>query len=1176
MLRKYWIVHCVVLIIICNAYAESVLLIASSASSGAGPFTSTISTPLMAAGYQVRIWTQSTEGWPPLDTLRAYNAVFFHGSERRQTKSVDSTLTAYMLQGGRLVMEGTVVAQWGCVYPEFNNRITHEKWQRANVTNYTHVVVDSSHAITTGLPATFSASGYLSVYVPDFVLASRGGRRLIGFQTPGTSAAAIVYPRSVFFCDNLHRITTTSVRDSLIVRSVRFVLTDPLDAAVYNLDYELGHRAGETIPVLVQLKNWGNPAHTGQLVLQASIDSVTWAPQDSTSFSLAAFELASYTLNWFPQDSARYYLRALIRPDSSDAYPDDNNLDLTVNTLIAADHPKLFFTAADVPDMRLRATTTHLDFVNALRAYINANISYSPPQPANWQNAPYLSLAAMISNGALLYVLDQSPQYLTFTKRIALALCRYPNWEKGNYDQDFYAAGACFGLALAYDWLYHDFSPAERDTIQTKLRIQLERLDAAWPQYMWWMSAYMHNHGWSSPDNLGSAALAVVEEEPDAPLWLQRAIQNLNYRMTLYGPVADGSWYEAMNYWGLITWRYLPHIYLLREQCGLDYFDVPFTQSLANYRLYGSLPDWDRMVAVNEFQSGEWYGPEDQLALLANEYRDANVQWLMKRVISAVGYSVDGPFFFFFYDPTVPEIPPTRKSFVVPDQDSYFARSDWTSSATFFSLKCGLPCGRHAYTHYWTPGGALGDFSFSHFHPDQNAFTIYYNGRYIIEGPGVQSPYQHTYKSTTILINNRGQIGNGTKGTWPLPADKFSFNPHLADTFATDRMDYVIGDASSVYPADAGMQMFQRHLLYVRPSTFMIVDRLEAAAPSTFTFFLRNELDAFTWNTSRVLISDGSARMTVHVLQPDPWNISKNFDYYYYTSWGGWGARITNAIADTTVRFVTIFQPAAVGSEGRADLLASNTQYTATRIHALSGLKTVALIRYAPLDTVTVDSLQTDANVAVVLWDSTTNTITGVTIKQAGFLRWGPERRLVYSAPVDSNLEWDYDGTVLAIKGAVQNNTWIWAPLAASVTQDSQPIAFSRYEDYVFIGALPIPKPVSELTIIAEADSVRLCWKRVREDISGQPVEVSSYMVFRSVGTMDQPELLAEMGPLDTLFTDTTGSGSTGYPVFYEVRANANFSPPLLNPPLIRNTTPVNTHGKKAVPDAVTPGIKRK
>ncbi len=55
------------------ASAQSVLLIASSFGKGQGPYTSVIQTPLVTAGYSVRVWEQLTLGWPPIDTLRAYN-----------------------------------------------------------------------------------------------------------------------------------------------------------------------------------------------------------------------------------------------------------------------------------------------------------------------------------------------------------------------------------------------------------------------------------------------------------------------------------------------------------------------------------------------------------------------------------------------------------------------------------------------------------------------------------------------------------------------------------------------------------------------------------------------------------------------------------------------------------------------------------------------------------------------------------------------------------------------------------------------------------------------------------------------------------------------------------------------------------------------------------------------
>ena len=159
-----------------------------------------------------------------------------------------------------------------------------------------------------------------------------------------------------------------------------------------------------------------------------------------------------------------------------------------------------------------------------------------------------------------------------------------------------------------------------------------------------------------------------------------------------------------------------------------------------------------------------------------------------------------------------------------------------------------------------------------------------------MQSGGSQYPRHYTRNSTTFLIGGQGQIGDSLMGDWPLPANRLSFNPHVADTFSTERTDYVIGDAATAYPATLGVEQFDRHFLYIRPSTFVIVDRLQTAAPQTYTFMLQHRADVFSWNESRVLLTDGPASMTMNVLQPEQWTPSEEFPLLLSNRVGAVGA----------------------------------------------------------------------------------------------------------------------------------------------------------------------------------------------------------------------------------------------------------------------------------------------
>ncbi|MBK6767340.1 MAG: hypothetical protein IPG71_13900 [bacterium] len=154
---------------------------------------SDIQPPISAAGHNVTVWHTNTQGWPSIDTLWTWDAVFFHGSERRATGSYDSVLTEFAKLGGRLIMEGSNLASYGGAYPEFEKHAIHADWRQNKQTVYTNQVVQPTHPIAAGLPATFAASGYPGGSYPDLAVPAHGATLVIQYQNvPGSVAVCAV------------------------------------------------------------------------------------------------------------------------------------------------------------------------------------------------------------------------------------------------------------------------------------------------------------------------------------------------------------------------------------------------------------------------------------------------------------------------------------------------------------------------------------------------------------------------------------------------------------------------------------------------------------------------------------------------------------------------------------------------------------------------------------------------------------------------------------------------------------------------------------------------------------------------------------------------------------------------------------------------------------------------
>jgi len=1100
-----------------SAMAANILLIASSYHKGTGPFTSTIQTPLVTAGHTVRVWDQFSQGWPPMDTLWAYNAVFFHGSERRATGPIDSMLTLFAQQGGRLVTEGSNIASYGGAYSEFEQHVMHADWQRAKQTLYTHQVVNASHPIAAGLPATFTASGYAGGSQPDKSVVAHGGTLVIQFQNqPGTVAVSAA-PRQAFVCGSLQRVqTSTNVRNTLITNLVNWVLQNPDDAGIIDMGYSLGTSVGQSCPVWVKVRNFATTSDSGNVVLQVSTDSTNWGNVDTTRYVLASSASDSLLFAWTPLVESRYYLRAVMQPEGIDSDADNNSAGFIVTTFDETVHPRLFFTAAEIPTLQQQATTTHLAMYQQLNTRIAQNLSYVPPVPANWESVNYSTVAGIIAIGAFKAVLTPTPTYINHAKNNALALCRYPHWEPGITDMDIYSGRCVFALSLAYDWLYPYWTKAERDTIQTRLREQMQRLAAAEPRWVWWPDAYIHNHNINCMSYLGSAAFGMMEEEPEAQIWEQMAINNLDNIMALYGDVNDGSWYEAMNYWGFITWTMLPHLWLLREQQNTDYFDTPFVQSMAKYRIYASMPEPQKMPMINEAQPDEWYGPDDQLGLFAREYNNTEAQWLRQRVASRMGYSWDGPCGWFFYDPNVAQTVPTDLSWVATDQDTYYGRSAWNdTTSTYVTLKCGLVGGRHAYTTYWGQG-AVGGWEPSHFLPEQNAFTLAYGPDYIVQSAGLQSPYHRTYNSTTMLVNGAGQIGDSTKGSWTLPNNELEMNPSLIDTFFLKHTDYVVGDATTSYPSTLGLTRYRRHMLYVRPDFLVVLDDMRATTPSTFTFIIRNPSPIYLDEGDHIFINGNWTDSDMHILSPAAVTKSLSFNNYYNSQWGGWGQRVSNATPDTSVRFVNVFYPRQPNVSD-ASLLFGDRNLTVLRLYDQANYEITAAISHGNTNAVDVDSLWSNASLTVVVRNPATSDFTYGAVRQGSLVDWGTPARHVFESPTPVDMEWTIEGDTLRIDGAVGDWARFWAPTTVFVWLNGQAEPYFQNGPFIEIGNLEnVPNGrINDLVIkLGDDGALVLRWSTPTFYINGVSTPPDSFDIYAA----DQVE-----GPFSVIATVAGG-----------------------------------------------------
>ena len=349
-----------------------------------------------------------------------------------------------------------------------------------------------------------------------------------------------------------------------------------------------------------------------------------------------------------------------------------------------------------------------------------------------------------------------------------------------------------YGLALVYDWCYHDLDDATRRTIrQTLIERASAMYQAAATGAVWWRRSYLQNHLWVDTTGLAAAGFALFDEVDEASGWIGLPLEVFRQSMAALGP--DGASHEGVGYWEYGVEYLLKFMELSGTLLGTDLSQHDWWRNTARYALYLTLPRaaWTRsscVVDLADCPRGHWYGPDYLLRRLAHLTRDGHAQWLAAETDAAGVASPEASWLnLLWYDPTVaahsPRDLPTLHHF--EDMGIVSARSDWSGDESLVVFKCGPFLGHHAVSQFaYDPGGG-------HVHPDANHFVLFGAGAWLIRDDGYRPKW--TGQHNTLLIDGRGQMGEGAqwfRGDEPLA---HKARPTIALVRSTDAFDHMTG-----------------------------------------------------------------------------------------------------------------------------------------------------------------------------------------------------------------------------------------------------------------------------------------------------------------------------------------------------------------------------------------------
>jgi hypothetical protein len=237
---------------------------------------------------------------------------------------------------------------------------------------------------------------------------------------------------------------------------------------------------------------------------------------------------------------------------------------------------------------------------------------------------------------------------------------------------------------------------------------------------------------------------------------------------------------------------------------------------------------------------------------------------------------------FLWRDTSVPkaDLKSFRLSHVSPGPGYVFARSSWDEDATYFCFKCGDRFTAHQHldvghfvifrhTELAGDGGHYDEFGTLH-DVNYHLRTIAHN-TVLVSDPAEKWP---AIRAGQVTGNDGGQMHN-----WPhhngavTDADAWHKDRALydiADLAAfedTGAYVYVAADCTRAY-SPTKLESFTRQIVFVRPGTFLILDRVLARDPQFKKTWLLQAMNRPLGQPPNLMIANGPGRLFVQTLLP--------------------------------------------------------------------------------------------------------------------------------------------------------------------------------------------------------------------------------------------------------------------------------------------------------------------
>ena len=532
----------------------------------------------------------------------------------------------------------------------------------------------------------------------------------------------------------------------------------------------------------------------------------------------------------------------------------------------AASHPRLLFSAADIPAIKAAAKARPDLWANVMK-HAKSLVAREVPDAKEVSSGAHYWRIEYVQSGAMAWLVTGDRQYFLAARNWMVAYCKGKIWGEGwGENVDLRAAWYLYHIAAAYDILRDEMTEDDRAIVRDGLadhaRAIYEHIAKEYTKEI----RYAQNHTYIPATGMVASALAVMDEVPEARKWIDAGYALL--ARSRYALGNDGYYYEGRGYWSYALHMHVRYADLMGRATGRAMHDLPALRLNWLYALHTTLPGFPwgyDMGDTNRWKGGRRDGSpttsqHPHLWGSARALRSPELQ-LAGDFLNARGPELDYPAAtLLWYDPTVQAaaIETIKPYHHFKDHDVVFWRSGWGEGDTCLMFRSG-PAQGHAAAR---KTGVLTDWKMNsgHTHPDIGAFWLYAKGEYLVGDTGYTAR-KYTRDHNTLLVSGKGQGNDGSY--WNdrgLPYAKFD-KARIVESDLTDDYALVRGEFGSVYPDALGKLSLTRSVIATR-RWVLLVDDLRAEKPQTLTWLCHTD-NPFKAEGTAYVMAKGKARLAV-------------------------------------------------------------------------------------------------------------------------------------------------------------------------------------------------------------------------------------------------------------------------------------------------------------------------